>query len=383
MKVIFTTFLVALAFAGTTVAPVRAESAHDDRRSVPDTTVLAPPSPVVATDRLRHLVYEVLVENTTGSRVRLDRLEVRDPARGTVVAAYRGRALERLMVEGGFGPPRRTLEPGEIGGVFLDIELALQRRVPARLEHRLVFSLGDGRRLTITGAPTAVDRRAPSLVGPPLRGAGLLVLGCCGRTIGHRFALLEIDGELFLAQRFAIDFVRIDEQLNFFSGDPSQNESYFIYGDPVFAAAPGVVVAARDGVPDNTPPDIPPEAVTPEGAAGNFVTVDHGDGRFGFYAHLQTGSLQVVPGDRVERGQLLGLVGNSGNSDFAHLHFHVTDGPSNLAANGVPYVFDRFRLEVRVEGLESDPIAPVLVPAPPPRLRTDQLPLTGDVVAFR
>ncbi len=360
---------VALTLAGTMLAPADIERPPSEEPRQPAIWVLTPPSPVLATDGRRHLVYEILVENTTSSPLRLDRVEVVAPGSG-VVAVYRGRELEKFLV--GFGPPRRTLATGRLGGVFLDVTFAPRDRIPSRLEHRLVF--GRARPLTVAGAETTIDHRAPSRVSPPLQGDDLLVLGCCGRNVGHRFALLEVDGSLYLAQRFAIDFLRVDEQLNFYSGDPAKNESYFAYGDEIRAAAPGVVVAARDGVPDNTPPDIPPEAMTIEGASGNFVTVDHGDGRFAMYAHLQPGSQRVGIGDRVRRGQILGLVGNSGNSDFAHLHFHITDGPSNLGANGVPYVFDRFRLDARVEGLESEPPSPVLVPADPPRLRNQPAP---------
>ena len=66
---------------------------------------------------------------------------------------------------------------------------------------------------------------------------------------------------------------------------------------------------------------------------------------------LIPGSLTVKKGDRVRRGQVLGLVGNSGNSDFAHLHFHISDRPFPLAgtkqlfalnANGIPWEFNRF-----------------------------------------
>ena len=45
----------------------------------------------------------------------------------------------------------------------------------------------------------------------------------------------------------------------------------------------------------------------------------------------------------IQPGQVLGLVGNTGNSSEPHLHFHVMDaagGPSNLVADGLPYVFD-------------------------------------------
>jgi murein DD-endopeptidase MepM/ murein hydrolase activator NlpD len=74
------------------------------------------------------------------------------------------------------------------------------------------------------------------------------------------------------------------------------------------------------------------------------VIIDLGGGHFAFYAHFQPGSLRVKLGDRVKRGQVLGLVGNSGNSTEPHLHFHVSDANSPLATEGIPYVFDAFEL---------------------------------------
>lgn len=50
--------------------------------------------------------------------------------------------------------------------------------------------------------------------------------------------------------------------------------------------------------------------------------LDLGDNRHAFYGHLLPGSLRVKPGDRVRRGQVIGRLGNSGNSTGPHLHFH-------------------------------------------------------------
>jgi len=190
-----------------------------------------------------------------------------------------------------------------------------------------------------------------------------------------------IDGRLWHAQRYAIDFVRLNEQGDaLFTGDPQRNESYATYGSEVIAAAPGTIVAARGDLPENTPPGEPPFTGF-ETVAGNRVVQDLGDGRFALYAHLQPGSLRVAVGQRVERGQVIGLVGNTGMSSAPHLHFQVMDragGASALAAEGLPYVFDRFALEGNIPDLA----APTLVPAAPPRERTDQYPRSGDVVAF-
>ena len=66
---------------------------------------------------------------------------------------------------------------------------------------------------------------------------------------------------------------------------------------------------------------------------------------FAFYAHLQPKGIRVKVGDKVRRGQVLALLGNSGNSDAPHLHFHVTDGNSPLGAEGLPYVIESFEME--------------------------------------
>jgi hypothetical protein len=79
-----------------------------------------------------------------------------------------------------------------------------------------------------------------------------------------------------------------------------------------------------------------------ETADGNYVVVDLGQGRFALYAHLQPGSLRVKVGDRVRTGDVLGLLGNTGNTDGPHLHFHVMDGPSPLTSDGLPFVFTSF-----------------------------------------
>lgn len=81
---------------------------------------------------------------------------------------------------------------------------------------------------------------------------------------------------------------------------------------------------------------------------GNHVVIEIAKGQYAFYAHLQPGSLRVRVGDRVKRGQVVGLVGNSGNSTEPHLHFHLTDaiapGTSTLGAEGIPYALPSFEV---------------------------------------
>jgi len=90
--------------------------------------------------------------------------------------------------------------------------------------------------------------------------------------------------------------------------------------------------------------------ITLETIGGNHVVLDLGHRRFAFYAHLQPGSLKVKVGDRVKRGQVLGLVGNSGNSTEPHLHFHLADSISPLGSEGVPYALDSFDTKAKSGG---------------------------------
>src|SRR5690606_19154995 len=110
---------------------------------------------------------------------------------------------------------------------------------------------------------------------------------------------------------------------------------------------------------------------------GNHVVLDLGDGRYALYAHLKPGSVLVHKGQHVHRGQVLGLVGTSGNSSEPHLHFHVTDGPSPLASNGVPYLLRSFRATERGVStaafdqaiVSGEPIEVEPVSGPPQRVR--------------
>jgi hypothetical protein len=111
--------------------------------------------------------------------------------------------------------------------------------------------------------------------------------------------------------------------------DVANNESYYIWGKPIYAMADGVVRQFKDGMPANTPPGIP--SPTPNPVEGNHFYIQHGDD-LALYAHLQAGKLNPAltsgpnpdgTGAPVVKGQLLGLAGNSGRSSEPHLHIQI------------------------------------------------------------
>jgi murein DD-endopeptidase MepM/ murein hydrolase activator NlpD len=205
--------------------------------------------------------------------------------------------------------------------------------LPEAVAHRV--TIGE---LNVTGAPVSVSTQKPIVIAPPLRGDGWRAGNGPGRDSGHRRALIAVEGAAQIAQRFAIDWVKIGADGRTFSGDAKDNRSYLAYGMDALAVADASVAAIKDGIPENVPgPASRAVPITLETIGGNHVVLDLGGGRFAFYAHLQPGSLRVKAGERVKAGQVLGLVGNSGNSTEPHLHVHISNGISPLGSEGLPY----------------------------------------------
>lgn len=199
---------------------------------------------------------------------------------------------------------------------------------------------------------------------------------------------------LINGQRFAIDWKQMDDDGNFYVGDQTQNESYFDYGEPIYAVADGTVTTTVDVLDANAPGVLPAEdpvlgpQITVQTVDGNHIVQDIGGGLFAFYAHLQRGRLLVKPGDKVKKGQVIAKLGNTGNANASHMHFHLMNGPSVLGSDGVPYVIDQFILRGQIP-LQAVADADLFLTGPfpqdvlsPPQDRTDQIPLSLTVVDF-
>jgi len=231
--------------------------------------------------------------------------------------------------------------------------------------------------------------RKPVKLGPPVR-SGLWVAaeGCCDDPTHHRRGLLAVNGNWVVPQRFAIDWMMLDESHRAWVGDPTQLSSYFSYGQPLIAVADGTVVIARDGIPDSPPPHDPPSPPL-AGLPGNHVTLRIRPGIYVIYAHMKPGSVRVRVGQRVRRGQVLGQLGNSGASATPHVHLQVQIGRS-FVSDGLPFVFRRFQFLGQITTVFWDGdlgLRPngqlTFVPSPESGTRRHEMPLNHNVVRFR
>ncbi len=267
--------------------------------------------------------------------------------------------------------------------------------MPRHLEHRVTGAIilpGGASPVPFDDVikPVGTSQRAATVLTAPVKGGTWYMSeGCCSDNTHHRRGLGPVNGQLSVPQRFAIDFYMVDNRMRTWAGDPSKITSYFSYRQPVIAAAPGTVVDSQDGLPNSSTLPNPPKPPPIDQTVGNHVTVRIGAGLYVLYAHLDPGSVQVHIGENVSRGQLLGLIGTSGNSTTPHLHFQIMTTPEFFPTDSVPYVFGQFRLLGRVPdriwddnlGLQPTGTLP-FVPAQPPGLHYGQLPLDRTVVRF-
>jgi hypothetical protein len=313
-----------------------------------------PKAPTVAAgDSGAFLAYELHVTNYTLGALLLKRVDVLNSS-GQVLLSVADSALARNVARPGANvPPSERLQIG--GGLRAAVYLWVpvdRNNPPDVIRHRITVqrSGADSVPQALEGARVAVSRDI-AVIGPPLRGEWVAVNGP-SNVSGHRRAAIPLNGVVAIAQRFAIDYLQVDEHGKTFTGDLAINENHFAEGKDALAVADGIVVETKDSIPENVPgqPLAVPTLVT---VGGNRVVIDLGNGRFAFYAHLRPGSLRVRTGDRVTRGQVIGLVGNSGNSTESHLHFHLIDanvpGTSTLGAEGIPYAFETLEIVGRCQ----------------------------------
>ena len=156
----------------------------------------------------------------------------------------------------------------------------------------------------------------------PLRGGPYLVTGG-GSTAainGHMMTLNPTTPRMaaYRGQSYAIDLVKVDRWgLRAHGIQPRDPFRYQIFGELVFAPCFGNVLEAQGDLSD-----LPVPEADSENMAGNHVLIDCNNAVV-LLAHLRQGTIAVVQGQRVEIGDLVGEVGNSGNTGEPHLHIHA------------------------------------------------------------
>ncbi len=312
------------------------------------------PVPFVGSDGRVHLVYELWMTNFSSADVMVKQVEVMGDGRSL-------QSLDAAAIGGRLQAAGQRESSGKLAGsavalLFLHVTLAPGAAVPTRLSHRVTLHADAAppgqQEITESGGEVAVDRRAVVSIGPPLRGERYVSADSCCDSSRHMRAALPVNGRVWLAQRFAVDWEELDAEGQIRNGPQEKLESYTIFGKPVLAVADAVVVSVTDGLPEQTPGKYPTNISLDE-ADGNSVILDLGRQHYAMYAHMQPGSIRVHKGESVKVGQVIGLVGDTGNSLVPHLHFQVMDRASSLASNGLPYEIKDFQIAGQTPGTKA------------------------------
>jgi murein DD-endopeptidase MepM/ murein hydrolase activator NlpD len=157
------------------------------------------------------------------------------------------------------------------------------------------------------------------------------------------------------AQKNAFDLMIFKDGKSY-KTDGRTNDDYYAFGLELMAPCDGDIVLVVDGIKDNMP-----GVMNPVYVHGNSVIIKTANNEYLFFAHFKQHSVRVKEGQKISRGTVLGLCGNSGNSSEPHLHFHIQNVEDMNIATGVKCYFD----EVIING----------------QLRKDYSPVKGDVIS--
>ncbi len=318
--------------------------------------------PVIGDGRA-HLAYELYLTNYGKKPVHVVSLNVHS-ANGAAFATTIGRDALKSAFTPAAPPSRLTgydplLAPGASGVLYVFLDFPASK-APRRLASSIVVETEgephSAQRIVLDDL--TVQSSGAAFINEPFTGDRWLAVNGPSNTSLHRRAVIVLNGTPRIPERYAIDFIKLGADGSSYSGDEHKNASYHAYKTPILAAADGTVVSAMDGLPENVPHgDKLAVTLTLTSLPGNNVVEDIGGGLYVGYAHLIPGTLRVKPGDHVHRGQVLGRLGNSGNSTEPHLHIQVCNGPSFMMCEGVPMEFKRMtRATYRIDRRGETPI---------------------------
>lgn len=287
--------------------------------------------------------YELYLTNFSNDSISMEKMEVLDVVDSSVVVSFnRDDLINRFSRPGlQLKDKENIIAPGNSRVVYLELQNDI---TDVQLIHRLSFALFQGNKkqtFSVQGAFIRLSEKPQIVLGAPLSGGPWVAVYDPSWSRGHRRVIYTVGGKARIPGRFAIDFIKLDRLGHYANGDNDVVKNWYGYGAEVLAVSDGIISTTRDDFRESNTLSNHPECPA-EKATGNYISLDIGNNCIAFYEHLKPGSIKVVTGQRVKKGDVIAAVGFTGQTTGPHLHFHVADQHSALGAEGIPFVFERF-----------------------------------------
>lgn len=249
----------------------------------------------------------------------------------------------------------KEIKVDKIDAYYMSIQLPipLGQVLPSVVSHRLFLkdTVNNLEVIREGGVFSPRKNEKPLVINSPVKGENWIFFNQ-STLLYHFYTLFFVDGKIGCGERYASDLLKLNDQDELYKGDPKVNESYFCYRDTLYAVADAIVHHTVDGLPENKGDARDVKFNTVEEYAGNYIILDIGNGNYAVYVHCVTGSIIVKKGDKIKEGSPIALLGNSGNSTSAHLHFSINDGPDFFMSNGLPFMLKQYEKNREVDAPE-------------------------------
>jgi hypothetical protein len=150
------------------------------------------------------------------------------------------------------------------------------------------------------------------------------------------------------SQRYAYDFIILDDEGKSYNGDPTKVENFYCYGKDIIAPADGVIVKACDKH-YNSRVNRKRAYCDATDLRGNHIIIKHDNNEYSLIAHLAPGSVTVKIGDKVKQGDKIAKCGNSGNTSEPHVHFQIQTGKDFFLSASLPIGFKNIEAAMKTK----------------------------------
>lgn len=288
-----------------------------------------------------NLNFDFVIENTSTNNLKLTRLEVSLFDKDNMLIQ------KKFLDNNGTAPSINTIPTIQWNGVSKELLFNPFPEVYSETEKlEYTFTFNDS--IEVKNVVVPKEYKQIQDFALPLKNKFLVYDGhdlySHHRRFNYEFSFIKELGFTGNFMRYAYDFVVLDAKGNQYVSKGESNADWFGFATKVLAVADGEITAIETNQNDDKTFDVPSLKNNPLALYGNYVVIKHNDNVYSLYGHLKNkSSIALKIGDRIKKGQEIGLIGTSGSSFFPHLHFEIRNAVGH-ESEGLPSYFNNYYL---------------------------------------